>query len=131
MTKNATKAAGKAKTITGAAALALAAGNTVAAVGNEAIAPPTGNSETIVNQAPTASTTTVAAAAPAGDTKAAKARKVFAEVYPDGKNTTFQRKDIIAKLESEAGLTKNGAATYLQNYKDKQGITVKRVPATA
>lgn len=126
-----TKSANKAKTISGAAALALAASSSATVAGNEHATPLVNNSETIVNQAPTASATTVAAAAPSGDTKAAKARKVFAEVYPDGKNTTFQRKDIIAKLEQEAGLTKNGAATYLQNWKDKQGITVKRTPATA
>lgn len=64
-------------------------------------------------------------------TKADKARAVFANCYPDGKTTTLQRKDIIAKLIGEAGLTKAGAGTYLQNMKDKAGITVKRTPVTA
>lgn len=66
-------------------------------------------------------------------TKADKARVVFAEAYPDGKTTTMQRKDIIAKLIVDAGLTKAGAGTYLQNFKSKAGIAVKRevVAATA
>ena len=64
-------------------------------------------------------------------TKADKARAVFADCYKDGKTTNVQRKDIIARLIGEAGLTKAGAGTYLQNMKDKAGITVKRTPVTA
>ena len=64
-------------------------------------------------------------------TKADKARAVFADCYPDGKTTTVQRKDIINRMVAEAGLTKAGAATYLQNFKDKAGITVKKPAAVA
>ena len=64
-------------------------------------------------------------------TKAEKARKIFAEAYPDGKTTVMVRKDILARFINEAGLTKAGAGTYLQNMKDKAGITVKRTPVTA
>ena len=66
----------------------------------------------------------------AAATKADKARAVFADCYKDGKTTTVQRKDIIARLIGEAGLTKAGAGTYLQNMKDKAGITVKKSAAT-
>ena len=76
-----------------------------------------------------------AVAAPAvvvvADTKATKARAVFAQCYPDGKTTTMARKDIIAKLQADAGLTKAGAGTYLQNLKSKAGIVVKREAAPA
>lgn len=64
-------------------------------------------------------------------TKAQKARIIFAEAYPDGKTTIVQRKDILARFVNEAGLTKAGAGTYLQNMKDKAGITVKRTVVTA
>ena len=103
-----TKQIAKAKTVSAAAAVALASAN----------------SETIVNNAPAA-----AAAVVTVPTKADKARVVFAEAYPDGKTTTMARKDIIAKLQSDAGLTKAGAGTYLQNYKNKAGITVHRAKA--
>lgn len=64
-------------------------------------------------------------------TKADKAREVFAKAYPDGKTTTMQRKDIINLMISEAGLTKPGAATYLQNFKKKAGIVQERTAPTA
>lgn len=102
MTKNINKAANKAKTIVAAAAVL-----------------PGANSETIVNTAP-------AAAAVVDVTKAGKARAIFAEAYPDGKTTTMQRKDILARFVNEAGLTKAGAGTYLQNFKNKAGITQHR-----
>ena len=81
------------------------------------------NKEVIVSATPAAVVAVI--------TKADKARAVFADCYPDGKTTTMQRKDIIAKLIGDAGLTKAGAGTYLQNMKDKAGITVKRTPVTA
>lgn len=88
-----------------------------------------GNVETIVNQAPAVAPVVVAAAAPVVVTKADKAREIFAKAYPDGKTTTMQRKDIINLLVSDAGLTKAGAGTYLQNMKSKAGIVQKRVAA--
>ena len=72
-------------------------------------------------------TSTVVAA-----TKADKARTIFKEAY--SMSPVPQRKDIINRLVIEAGLTKAGAATYLQNMKTKAGLVVSRttsVPATA
>ena len=51
-------------------------------------------------------------------TKASVARTIFKEEM--AKQSV--RKDIIARLINEAGLTKNGAATYLQNMKKKAGL---------
>lgn len=65
------------------------------------------------------------AAAPA---KADKARAIFDECY--AMPTVPARKDIIQRAVAEAGLTKAGAATYLQNYKTKKGLVVKKA-ATA
>ena len=90
------------------------------------------NKATILSAAAVAPAAVIASAAPAAVvvvTKADKARGVFAYCYPDGKTTKMQRKDIIAKLIGEAGLTKAGAGTYLQNMKNKAGITVHRAPA--
>jgi hypothetical protein len=53
--------------------------------------------------------------------KAAKAREIFAECY--AQSPVPQRKDILARAISEAGLTPAGAATYLQNYKRKEGLS--------
>lgn len=60
----------------------------------------------------------------ASATKADKARVIFAESY--AQDTVPQRKDIIARVINEAGLTKAGASTYLQNYKSKQGLTMSK-----
>ena len=76
---------------------------------------PAGNSATI---------TTVAAA-----NKADKARAIFADAY--AQTPVPQRKEIINRMVAEAGLTKAGAATYLQNFKAKAGLVVKRTPAAA
>jgi hypothetical protein len=57
-------------------------------------------------------------------TKAEKARTIFKECY--AMPQVPQRKDIIARMVTEAGLTKAGAATYLQNMKTKAGLVVKR-----
>jgi hypothetical protein len=56
--------------------------------------------------------------------KAEKARAIFKECY--AMPQVPQRKDIIARMVKEAGLTKAGAATYLQNMKTKAGLVVKR-----
>jgi hypothetical protein len=64
--------------------------------------------------------------------KADKARTIFKEAY--SMNPVPQRKDIINRFVSEAGLTKAGAATYLQNMKKKAGLVVARTksePASA
>jgi hypothetical protein len=65
----------------------------------------------------------------AAPSKADKARAIFAQAYADPKAVPA-RKDIIARCVNEAGLTPKGAATYLQNYKAKNNLVVKRV-ATA
>lgn len=62
--------------------------------------------------------------------KADKARKVFNEAYADPTKVPA-RKDIIAKMVTEAGLTPKGAATYLQNFKSKAGLVVKKAAAPA
>ena len=65
-------------------------------------------------------------------TKADKARTIFKEAY--SMSPVPQRKDIINRMVVEAGLTKAGAATYLQNMKTKAGLVVARpksAPATA
>ena len=62
-------------------------------------------------------------------TKADKARTIFKEAY--SMSPVPQRKDIINRMVVEAGLTKAGAATYLQNMKTKAGLVVARVKSTA
>ena len=61
-------------------------------------------------------------------TKADKARTIFKEAY--SMSPVPQRKDIINRMVVEAGLTKAGAATYLQNMKTKAGLVVSRVKST-
>lgn len=76
---------------------------------------PQGGSETVVTQ------TSV--------NKSAIATAIFDECY---KMTPVpQRKDILARVKTEAGLTDAGAATYLQNYKRKHGLskTTEAAPA--
>jgi hypothetical protein len=46
-------------------------------------------------------------------------------------NPVPQRKDILARVKTEAGLTDAGAATYLQNYKRKHGLSKAPETATA
>lgn len=62
-------------------------------------------------------------------TKADKARKIFTECY--AQTPVPKREVIIKRFIEEAGLTKAGAGTYLQNMKNKAGITVHRTPVTA
>jgi hypothetical protein len=54
--------------------------------------------------------------------KQSKARILFQEMV--AKNA--KRGDIIKAFESEIGLTHNGAATYLQNFKNEFGLTVHK-----
>lgn len=64
-----------------------------------------------------------------GATKADKAREIFLDCYKNhhiDPKSTPARKDIIARLMSEAGLTANGAATYLQKMKSDAGLVQKR-----
>lgn len=60
---------------------------------------------------------------PAAVNKAAIANAIFAECYANGADKAPQRKDILARVKTEAGLTDAGAATYLQNYKRKNGLS--------
>jgi hypothetical protein len=69
-------------------------------------------------------------AAPAVVTKADKARVVLGEAYADMAKVPA-RKDIINRLVAEAELTPAGAATYLQNFKTKHGLTQKALAAKA
>jgi hypothetical protein len=64
---------------------------------------------------------------PKAETKADKARAIFAECY--SMNPVPQRKDILARIQNEAGCTKAGSATYLQIYKDKNGLSAKKSTA--
>jgi hypothetical protein len=68
---------------------------------------------------------TIAAVVP--PTKADKARAIFAECY--GMEKVPARGDMIKRAVAEAGLTAKGAATYLQNYKSKNGLVAKKVAA--
>lgn len=86
------------------------------------------NSETIVN-------TTVTKAAPVllANTSAArksdKAREIFNQCYANfhtDPKSVPQRKDIIQRFVTEAGLTPAGAATYLQNMKKKAGLVASK-----
>lgn len=78
-------------------------------------APAAGGSETVQTQASV--------------NKAAIANAIFDECYK--MNPVPQRKDILARVKEEAGLTDAGAATYLQNYKTKMGLVKKAGTATA
>jgi hypothetical protein len=65
----------------------------------------------------------------AGVKKSDLARVVFLDCYKDyhiNPASVPARKDIIARLMKECGLTQNGAATYLQNMKTKAGLVVKK-----
>ena len=77
--------------------------------------------------APAANSATITTAVAVN--KADKARVIFAEAY--AQSPVPQRKEIIGRMVAEAGLTKAGAATYLQNFKTKAGLVVKRTPAAA
>jgi hypothetical protein len=56
-------------------------------------------------------------------TKADIGRTIFNESLATG---NLVRKDVIARLVAEAGLTKAGAATYFQNMKNKAGLVVHK-----
>lgn len=63
------------------------------------------------------------------DTKSEKAMVVFNDCYKNfhtDPKSVPQRKDIINRLIGEAGLTQNGAATYLQNMKKKAGLVASK-----
>ena len=92
--------------------------------------------DAVVNNGPE---TIVAPAAPerapvtlamrSGSTKADKAREIFLDCYKNhhiDPKSTPARKDILDRMMKEAGLTANGAATYLQNFKTKAGLVAKK-----
>jgi hypothetical protein len=82
------------------------------------------NKEVIVAAAVKAPAAEVIAVAVAAPTKADKAREIFKECY--GMATVPARGDMIKRAVAEAGLTAKGAATYLQNYKAKNGLVTKK-----
>lgn len=57
----------------------------------------------------------------AGKSKSQVAQAIFRECY--AQTPVPQRKDIIARAIAATGLSPAGAATYLQNYKSKHGLT--------
>lgn len=61
--------------------------------------------------------------------KSAIATAIFDECYK--MNPVPQRKDILARVKKEADLTDAGAATYLQNYKRKHGLSKATTAAPA
>lgn len=63
------------------------------------------------------------------ETKASKARDIFATMF--NQSPVPARKDMIAAAVAGAGLTTKGAATYLQNFKNKTGRTQHRAAAPA
>lgn len=63
----------------------------------------------------------------AAPSKASIANAIFKESY--AQPTVPARKDIIARAVKESGLTAKGAATYLQNYREKHGMVAKKVVA--
>lgn len=63
------------------------------------------------------------------ETKSALAAAVFNDAYKNyhtDPKSVPARKDIIQRLITEAKLTANGAATYLQNMKTKAGLVAKK-----
>ena len=78
---------------------------------------------------PTANEVVAPIVTQAATIKADKARAIFKEAY--SMSPVPQRKDIINRFVVEAGLTKAGAATYLQNMKKKAGLVVARPKSTA
>lgn len=64
-------------------------------------------------------------------TKASIANPILAEMFSKPEAERPARKDMIGTLVEKAGLTKAGAATYLQNFKAKNGYTKPRAVATA
>lgn len=58
------------------------------------------------------------------DSKVQRANAIFAECYAMEK--VPQRKDILAKVQTEIGLTVHGSATYLHNYRAKNGMVTKK-----
>lgn len=62
--------------------------------------------------------------APAAPSKASKANAIFAQMF--AMEQVPARKEMIAAAVQQAGLTPQGAATYLQNYKSKHGLTQPR-----
>ena len=74
--------------------------------------------------APATTEVTAAPAAKKGravnpDSKAQRAATIFAECY--AMESVPARKDILAKVQTELGLTQHGSATYLQNWKKANG----------
>ena len=82
------------------------------------------NKEVIGNNGVAAVPAVVIAAAPS---KASKANAIFAEMF--AMSPLPARKDMIQRAVKEAALTESGAATYLQNYKSKHGLTAPRAAA--
>jgi len=73
----------------------------------------------------TPNATTISAVTPKADI----ARRIFAEGY--AMNPVPARSVFINRYMAEAGLTKNGAATYHQNMKAKAGFVVSKKTTSA
>ena len=59
--------------------------------------------------------------------KSSIANAIFKQMF--NQQPVPQRKDMIKRVMNEAKLTEKGAATYLQNYKAKHGLTKPKVVA--
>ena len=81
---------------------------------------------TAATETPANTNATTIVAAPS---KADKARAIFNEGY--AMNPVPDRKVFIQRYMAEAGLTKNGAATYHQNMKAKAGYVTSKASAVA
>ena len=88
----------------------------------------TNTNKEVIGNNEVAAPAVVIAAAPS---KAKIANGIFSEMFAMSPQPA--RKDMIQRAVKEAGLTESGAATYLQNYKSKNGLTAPRAaaPATA
>jgi hypothetical protein len=84
------------------------------------------NKETIVAASAAAKVETITTV-----TKASIANPLLAEMFAKPEAERPARKDMIAVIMEKAGLSKAGAATYLQNFKAKHGLTAPRATAVA
>jgi hypothetical protein len=89
------------------------------------------NKEVIQSAAPKAGAEVISAA----PTKTSIANPILAEMFAKPEAERPRRKDMIKTIMEKADLTEKAAATYVQNFKAKNGLTKPRVveaaPATA
>ena len=89
----------------------------------------TENKEVIQAAATAPAANAPAVAIVAATSKASVANAIFAGMF--AMSPVPPRKDMIAAAVKDASLTEKGAATYLQNYKAKNGLVQKKATAPA